>query len=89
VSSNFHTRFKSVNLFPPLASLSNNAIRRIYQAADERTEEEIARALEKRQEQAKKMRDQLAKQRLEKVSDEPIYILSCVGLLTISSLSRL
>jgi actin-related protein 5 len=39
----------------------------VLPAADERTEEEIARAAEKRREQGKKLQDMAAKARLEKV----------------------
>ena len=53
--------------------LQLRAIERIIQfpfvlpAADERTEEEIARAAEKRREQGKKLQEMAAKARLEKV----------------------
>jgi actin-related protein 5 len=49
----------------------------VLPAADERTEEEIARAAEKRREQGKKLQELAAKARLEKVPSSSI--LYCVA----------
>jgi len=61
--------------------LQLRAVERIIQfpfvlpAADERTEEEIARAAEKRREQGKKLQEMAAKARLEKVQSLDMIML--------------
>jgi actin-related protein 5 len=47
----------------------------VLPAADERTEEEIARAAEKRREQGKKLQEMAAKARLDKVQSPSIILL--------------
>jgi actin-related protein 5 len=60
--------------------LQLRAVERIIQfpfvlpAADERTEEEIARAAEKRREQGKKLQEMAAKARLDKVQSPDVFL---------------